>query len=263
MTRVLSGISLIAVFLGIVNYGSHTLIAIVVAAVMLLGLWEYFGLIKNFGLEGYPLTASVLSLLLVACFYYEGTLALEWMALGLITLFFRCIWEHPDISKGFQKVAFSLFGIVYLAGMLAFFIPIHALPHGKLLIFLLFLIIWLGDTLALVFGKTLGRTPFFPSISPKKTWEGAVGGLAGSLLGGVVSHFLFLNEISLNHCLIVALICGMIGQLGDMAESILKRNAGVKDSGSVIPGHGGVLDRIDSLLFSAPVFYGYFKFAVF
>jgi phosphatidate cytidylyltransferase len=101
-----------------------------------------------------------------------------------------------------------------------------------------------------------------PMVSPNKTVEGAIAGLAGSLTAGLIAGFSFLDHIMIGHCLLVAFICGIIGQFGDIAESLLKRQAGIKDSGNILPGHGGVLDRIDSLLFAGPVFYCYFKFFI-
>ena len=99
-------------------------------------------------------------------------------------------------------------------------------------------------------------------MSPKKTVEGSIAGLGGSLLAGAIAGLWFLDHIMMVHCLLAALICGIIGQFGDLAESLLKRHVDVKDSSDILPGHGGVLDRIDSLLFAGPVFYCYFKFVL-
>ena len=118
---------------------------------------------------------------------------------------------------------------------------------------------WLGDITAYYWGKNFGKKSLAPLVSPKKTLEGAIAGLAGSLLAGFIVGIWLLDFIIMGHCLLVALLCGIIGQFGDFAESLLKRHVGVKDSSNIIPGHGGVLDRIDSLLFAGPVFYCYFK----
>ena len=113
--------------------------------------------------------------------------------------------------------------------------------------------------MAYYWGKNFGKKPLAPIISPNKTIEGSIAGLAGSLVAGAISRYWFLDHIAMLHCLLVALICGIIGQFGDLAESLLKRQAGIKNSGNVLPGHGGILDRIDSLLFAGPAFYCYFK----
>ena len=120
---------------------------------------------------------------------------------------------------------------------------------------MLFLIIWLGDTLAYYIGTLAGKHLLAPSISPNKSIEGAIGGLLGSIGGALLAHYWFYPSISIANCTILGLVTGIAGQMGDLCESILKRNLNVKDSGFLVPGHGGLLDRLDSVLFSAPVFY--------
>ena len=125
------------------------------------------------------------------------------------------------------------------------------------LILVLFAIIWIGDSAAYYGGSALGRHPLAPKVSPKKTVEGAIAGLVGSIVAGIIGAS-FLGEPWL--CLAaVSAITAVAGQFGDLAESVLKRSAGVKDSSSILPGHGGILDRLDSLFFAAPVFYWFFK----
>jgi phosphatidate cytidylyltransferase len=108
---------------------------------------------------------------------------------------------------------------------------------------------WMGDTGGYFAGKGLGGPKLYPAVSPNKTWSGALGGLGGSVLGSVVAHFTFLPALSLTQGIALAIAAGAFGQIGDLCESILKRSAGVKDSGAILPGHGGILDRIDALLF--------------
>jgi phosphatidate cytidylyltransferase len=124
---------------------------------------------------------------------------------------------------------------------------------GRNLLLLLFLVIWADDTFAYLVGRTIGRNRLFPSISPKKTLEGSVAGLGGSLLVAWGFTSLFWQTASWKKAMLLAGIVAVFGQIGDLAESAIKRGASVKDSGSVLPGHGGLLDRVDSLLFGAPV----------
>jgi phosphatidate cytidylyltransferase len=126
------------------------------------------------------------------------------------------------------------------------------------LILLLLIIIWAGDSAAYYGGRALGRHPLAPSISPKKTVEGAVAGLAASVIAGSAVGVAMLGEAPIR-LLSASLVTAVVGQIGDLAESALKRSAGVKDSSSILPGHGGMLDRVDSLLFAAPVFYWFFR----
>ncbi len=121
-------------------------------------------------------------------------------------------------------------------------------------------IIWLGDTFALFVGKKFGRTRFASQISPKKTNEGAIGGLAAGVLGAVLLQIFLFQGLPLLHVIGLSVLLGIFGQLGDLAESLLKRAAEIKDSSNLIPGHGGVLDRLDSLLFAFPVTYLYLLF---
>jgi phosphatidate cytidylyltransferase len=134
------------------------------------------------------------------------------------------------------------------------------LPHGVSWLFLIMVIVMSGDSAAFYVGSALGRTKLYPAVSPKKSVEGSLGGLAGSLVGAFVCRALFFHELTPVDCIASALLLGVVGQLGDLFESLLKRSCGVKDSGVIFPGHGGVLDRLDSILFAAPVafYYAYF-----
>lgn len=116
---------------------------------------------------------------------------------------------------------------------------------------------WLADTGGYFAGRFLGRHKLFPAVSPKKTWEGFVGAVAGAVAGGMLAHFWYLPSIPLSHALVLGLVAGPIGQLGDLAESLLKRSTAIKDSGTLIPGHGGMLDRVDALILVAPLVYIY------
>ena len=125
------------------------------------------------------------------------------------------------------------------------------------LVFFLFLVTWANDTAAYYTGMRWGRRPMAPVVSPKKTWEGAAGGLLVSVAAAFACHAWFVPSITTADALWLGLLMGIAAPLGDLCESILKRSAGVKESGSLIPGHGGILDRIDSLIFTTPAFYYY------
>jgi phosphatidate cytidylyltransferase len=116
---------------------------------------------------------------------------------------------------------------------------------------------WMADTGGYFFGRSFGKHPLYPAVSPKKTWEGLLGALLGAVFGALLAHFWYLPEIPLGHAVLLGLLAGILGQLGDLAESLLKRSTAVKDSGNIIPGHGGLLDRIDALLFASAAVYVY------
>jgi len=255
LTRVISGVIAIPIVLGIVLYGSPWLFFALVAGIALVGIHEYFSMIDRIGVEGFPLVAAVLGLLLLLCFYFDGRYFLQWGGLAFVSLFAAWMIKEKNVKVALDQISYTLTGVLYVAGLSGYFLLVHRLEAGRYWVLFLFLVIWLGDTAAYYGGRRFGRRPLAPSISPKKTIEGALFGLLGSLAGGIISLLWFLDGISLLHGLLVTLICGIIGQFGDLAESLLKRNTGVKDSSGLIPGHGGVLDRIDSLLFAGPALY--------
>jgi phosphatidate cytidylyltransferase len=249
----------VPVVAGIVYYGSPLLFLIFVAAVVLAAVYEYFTMIKPTGVKGFPIPGMVLSVLLLLNFYFEGRFFVEWGAVAGVSLFATWFIRETNVKIAINQIAYTLFGVLYVAGFGGYYLLIRSFEHGERLILFLFLIVWLGDIAAYYWGKNFGKKPLALTISPKKTIEGAVAGIIGSLMAGVVAQVWFLDQLAMAHCLLVAVICGIIGQFGDLAESLLKRQVGVKDSSNLIPGHGGVLDRIDSLLFAGPAFYCYFK----
>ena len=135
-------------------------------------------------------------------------------------------------------------------------------PVGWKLVFFLLLVVWLGDSGAYYVGKKFGKHKLSPRISPKKTIEGLAGGITTSIIAAIVIHFTFFPEFPLHHAIIAGVILSFAGVVGDLAESMWKRSADVKDSGTLLPGHGGFLDRFDSILFTAPILYCYWTLIV-
>lgn len=162
--------------------------------------------------------------------------------------------ELAPLSTIFSFDSKSILGLIYIGVLPWFTIHITDFQHGELWMIALLLIVFFGDTFAYFFGKLWGQTKVLPTISPKKTIMGAIGGLIGSTVAAAASS-LFLPEMPLWAWLLCGPIVGFIAQIGDFSESLFKRVAHVKDSGSIMPGHGGVLDRIDGVLFAGPVFY--------
>jgi phosphatidate cytidylyltransferase len=201
------------------------------------------------------LTALVLVPVVVVLVIWAPEWALTF-ALGLIGLlaiqeYIRMAMEISPRAR--TRVLLFLLGVVYIYGPLVLAVYLRrSNPHWLMFALLLS---WAGDTTALYVGKAFGRHKLAPVISPKKTWEGAAGSIAGALIaGGIYGHYL-IPDTPLAIVLPLAVAGNIAGQLGDLAESALKRRAGVKDSGSSLPGHGGWLDRIDSILFTVPVIY--------
>jgi len=154
----------------------------------------------------------------------------------------------------------QLQGIIYIPVLLSFLILIRGSSSGMIWIFVLLAVIFAGDTGAYYVGSYLGRHKLSPAVSPGKTIEGAIGGLAANLVIGSVGKAFFLSELSWGLSLLFFLAVGIAGQVGDLFESELKRSSGIKDSGGILPGHGGILDRIDALLFASPVAYIFIRY---
>ncbi len=157
-----------------------------------------------------------------------------------------------DLSSAISNMGLVLFGILFIGFLLAYVSLIRNLPNGRLWTLFLIATVWAGDVSALLVGSVFGKHKLYPKISPNKTFEGLGGSILGSVLVGLAFSFLFLPHLQKGVCIFLAVCMGIFGQLGDFTESMLKRSARVKDSGSLIPGHGGMLDRLDSFLFSAP-----------
>lgn len=149
------------------------------------------------------------------------------------------------------RLAWLVGGPLWLGGLLGSVGHLHRLPHGGAWVLLAMWIAWASDTGAYFAGRYFGARPLAPRVSPKKTVEGALGGLAGSLTGALAAHFGFMPDLPLPDALVLGLVAGALGQMGDLVESLVKRGAKVKDSGAILPGHGGLLDRVDALMFTA------------
>lgn len=154
-----------------------------------------------------------------------------------------------------DMIGASALGLLYVGLLPSFVIGVLLAENGDIWFFTLLVIVFFGDTFAYFIGRATGRTKVWPLISPNKSWEGALGGIFGSILGAVLMKLLFLYEIPTLAMVVLAIFAGSAAQIGDFFESLLKRVANKKDSGSLMPGHGGILDRIDGVLFAAPFVY--------
>ncbi|MGH7168445.1 MAG: phosphatidate cytidylyltransferase [Nitrospiraceae bacterium] len=175
----------------------------------------------------------------------------------LVALLTYRLVSSRALTQSLVDSAVLVFGVLYVGLTLGHLLLTRALDGGEYLILFLFLVTWAGDSGAYYAGVSLGRRQLAPMISPNKTVEGLLGGLALALVAAWAGRVWFLPSFSVPDCVAIGLLLTAAGVLGDLTESAMKRSAGVKDSGMLIPGHGGMLDRLDSLLFTAPVFYYY------
>ncbi len=169
------------------------------------------------------------------------------------------LWRLGDIPTAALRTFAGVTGPLYIGGLLSALALVRrdAGAVGPHYVFMCLTFAWLADTGGYFFGRFLGKRKLYEAVSPKKTRAGFVGALLGAELGGLLGHFCYLRSIPLAHVVPLALVAGALGQGGDLVESLLKRSTGIKDSGSIVPGHGGMLDRIDALIIVAPVVYLY------
>lgn len=182
------------------------------------------------------------------------------MTLPVLVAALLLLFRFRDIRQAAQEWAILAAGLLYVPLLLVHLVWLRAETHGISWIFLMLVIVMAGDSAAYYVGSALGRVKLYPQVSPNKSVEGALGGLAGSVAGALVARMTFFPELGVADAVVAALVLGVLGQLGDLFESLLKRSCGVKDSGTLVPGHGGILDRLDSILFAAPAAYWYAHF---
>ncbi len=231
---------------------------IMVLGFTFLGLYEFFTMLENKGINIYKYFGIAMGMIvpLSIIFRFEPTKKWELFFIILALLFLIIMqFRRRETSGVVVAISTTLFGILYVAWFFSFLIKVRYLENGAGLLACVLLITKLGDIGAYLVGSRFGKTPLMPRISPKKSVEGAIGGLFFSVLGALVSAP-FLN-LDYTHVILIGISLGILGQLGDLSESLMKRDCQIKDTGKIFPGLGGVLDTIDSLLFTAPVFYFY------
>ena len=179
-----------------------------------------------------------------------------------VAALFSALIAPDPIESASQKIGWMIAGPIYVGATLVTVDLLHGLPNGGGWVLLSMLIAWMSDTTAYFTGRKFGKHKLYLKLSPKKTIEGALGGLGGSILSAVIAHFTFLPELPLLLGTGLAVVAGVLGQAGDLLESLLKRSTGVKDSGGILPGHGGLLDRVDALMFTAPTTWAFAIFVL-
>lgn len=233
---------------------------LVVLGAAVLTLREFYHL--HFGCQGHGLELALggaSSIALIIAMSLGGSAGAMLAALLLVILSSR-LFSPRDLTAVLGDSGILTLGVLYVGFTLGHLPLIRAFDDGPALIVFLLLVTWLGDTGAYVAGKTLGRHKLAPAVSPNKTVEGLIGGLLLALLGAYAAKVSFLPMLTPGDCVVLGLGLGAVGALGDLAESAMKRSAGVKDAGHLLIGHGGFLDRLDSLLFTAPAFYYYLAY---
>jgi phosphatidate cytidylyltransferase len=268
MKRILTAIIGLPILLYTVWSQSPYFFVALTAVAALLALSEFYGLASKVGCKPQVVAGYIAALVILASFLFgEPSLAVAAViALSILSLA-TALGASNEVKDSLTSVSSTMFGVVYVALLPGCLIGIRMLPDAitrltaphlaSKLLTMFFALVMMTDTGAYYVGRALGRHKLAPRISPGKTIEGAIGGFVMAVVTGVLCKMIFFHEIPITHAIALGAAIGLVGQIGDLAESMLKRGAGVKDSGNLLPGHGGMLDRIDSILFCAPLLYYY------
>lgn len=265
-----SGLLGLPVVLYLVHLGSWPFL-VFIEAMVILGSIEFFRMARHKGADPHQ-TLGVLAAAALAALMYEGHHAASGLA---VTIFFLLVLVL-DLKRGrpagsVANLGVTVLGVFYVGWLGGHLGMLRQMPHsigrpddlGARLVYFTLLITWAGDSGAYFVGRWIGKRPLFAAVSPRKTIEGSLGGVLFSTLAGLAGGLWVVPSLGIRDSVLLGLVAGFVGPLGDLVESLLKRDFGVKDAGELIPGHGGVLDRFDSLFFVAPVVYYYLKYLVF
>ncbi|MBI2081146.1 MAG: phosphatidate cytidylyltransferase [candidate division NC10 bacterium] len=257
LKRILTAAVLLPAVLLLTWFGSPLVFAAILAAVAGRVAWEFYGLLgARFGPLPRPLGVLLAAAVAAAPGLpagAEGTLLL--LALAVMATAVSLLLRPGSLEPGLGVLAATLLPVLYAGGLLGFAAALRVLPGGREHVLYLMTVTWVADTAAFYAGSALGRTPLAPRVSPRKTVEGGLAALAAGGCASVLFQRAVGGTVPWWGALLLGLLLVAAGQVGDLAESLCKRSAGVKDAGGLLPGHGALLDRLDSLLFAAPVLY--------
>jgi phosphatidate cytidylyltransferase len=267
LTRTITGFLFISTIIAGIYFNVMIAMAMF-SIIVLLGLDEFYGLVKK-SKEIMPIkfwgTLTGLTLTVLLCLVAQGNTTPKFILIPCSMIFMTFLFElFRKKDNPFINISYTILGIFYIA------IPFTMLFHlgfysnnsfgdsyNFQIILGIFILLWLNDTGAYLAGRFFGKHKLFARISPKKTWEGSIGGGVSSI-GGAYALSIFFTNIELTNWIVMAILIAVFGGLGDLVESMLKRSLKIKDSGKLLPGHGGILDRFDGLLLSVPFVYTYF-----
>jgi phosphatidate cytidylyltransferase len=257
--RVVSALLFLPFFFWLIEYAPAWLFPAFMVLVGALGQWEFTRMFGRAGSEVYPWLGLLAGVAVTASFAVPGAGPVA-LSLTVAAFLSASLIRTRDHGPVWEPCALTLLGVCYVNWLLGYALWLRALPYGAKWIFLLVWVTWVGESAAYFVGTAIGRHKLSPRVSPAKTVEGALAQLLVSLPAALAGRWWFFPECSVRDALIVGLFLGCVGQVGDLVESFLKRSTGTKDTGGLIPGHGGLLDRLDSLLFNAPALFYYARY---
>lgn len=259
--RWITGVIVAPVLFAFILYSSESVFSILIILFTLVAVTEYNNIAFDAGYSWEKGEGLIFALfILLAVSLRDLQLVLAVITFAVMSAFFILLLRIKDRPIDLAPVSKVVLGAMYIPLMMSHFILIRHLENGKLWVFFILVLVFSGDTSAFYIGRIWGGKKLMPLISPGKTLAGAMGYFAGTVTGCVLFQRFFFHDLSPLHAVILGFGGGIFGQLGDLCESLIKRSYGVKDSGVIMPGHGGVLDRLDSLIFTVPFVYYYHIF---
>jgi phosphatidate cytidylyltransferase len=261
--RWLTGILLAAVMLAVIIFASAEILTAIITIFIIGGVWEYNRIVFGKGFLKEKIEINIFAIVIPAVVLFgTSQLLVSVLTFCILCVFILFLWSVKESTFDVLIVAKVIFGIMYIPLLTSHFILLRLLEKGVYWILLVLIIAIVGDTAGLYIGKYFGKNKLSMLVSPGKTIEGTIGLVFGSVSGCLIFSYFFFPEVSRVHILIISFVGSIIGQMGDLCESAIKRNYGLKDASSLLPGHGGLLDRMDSLIFIAPFVYYYRIFVI-
>ena len=257
--RWITGIIAAPLLFLIIGYGSEEVFAALIVVVILTAYYEYNELMFGAAAVAEKREGMVIAFIIAAtAFMGDTSLLLSVTTFSVLGAFILSLFHiNKNHSFDINPLAKRILGLMYIPFMLSYFIFIRRAENGVLWIFFILILAFFGDIAAFYVGKTMGKRKLIPLVSPGKTVEGTVGLVVGSIVGCILFKVLFFPSLLWVHAVVLGFVGSIIGQLGDLCESVIKRVSGVKDSGAILMGHGGLLDRLDCLIFIVPFVYYY------
>jgi phosphatidate cytidylyltransferase len=252
--RILTAIVGIPLLIAIIWFGEPWF-TLLIAVMAVLGSWEFYRMAGQAQIQPVTYFSMVWILLLVLSPHCPYPATMPFLITSAIVVSLVWLLFRSPRGQAFTNWAWTMAGILYIGWMLSYWVELRSLEIGKELVFWAMFTTFASDTIAFFVGRAWGKHPLAPSISAGKTWEGSIGGLLAGIVASIILRIIFPLPFAYWQIALLGCIISLFAQLGDLAESLLKRNTGVKDSGKLIPGHGGILDRIDSLIFTGVVVY--------
>ncbi|MCD6154100.1 MAG: phosphatidate cytidylyltransferase [Syntrophobacterales bacterium] len=261
--RWITGIAVAPVLFAVIYFSTEFIFAVIITLLILGGVVEYNNMVFNKGDHWEKCEGIVIGILIpLAAYFGDIQLMFATVTFAVIVVFLLFLFRLKNHLFDISSITKVVFGLFYIPVMLSYFVLTRHFENGIQWIFFVIILTFSGDISAFYVGKSLGKRKLMPLVSAGKTVEGTLGLIVGSIAGCIIFKLIFFRELPLLHSALLGFMGGVLGQLGDLCESVIKRTFMIKDSGFLLPGHGGVLDRLDSFIFIIPFVYYYHLFVI-